>query len=264
MYSAPTDSLGYGTDETNSLRNLALRSLARAGYGLRRSHAPDVRPEVASIVETVRPYTMTSQASIVGLCEAVEYLVQNRLEGSIVECGVWRGGSMMAAALMLLTLGASDRDIYLFDTFTGMPRPGDRDASIAHPERPTLTRWERDDRGAFNEWAYTPVDQVRANVISTGYPPQRVHLVAGRVEESIPAHAPTSIALLRLDTDWYSSTKHELDHLYPRLAPRGILILDDYGSWAGARQAADEYLPVSELFLARLDSFARIAVKPET
>jgi hypothetical protein len=70
------------------------------------------------------------------------------------------------------------------------------------------------------------------------------------------------IALLRLDTDWYTSTKHELEHLYPRLAPRGALILDDYGSWAGARRAADEYAPLSELFLARLDFFARIAIKP--
>ena len=170
---------------------------------------------------------------------------------------------MMAAASMLLTLGVSDRDIYLFDTFAGMPMPDDRDVSIPRPARPALARWQRDDRVTFNEWAYAPVDVVRANLISTGYPRHRVHLVEGRVEESIPAQAPESIALLRLDTDWYSSTKHELEHLYPRLAARGALILDDYGSWAGARQAADEYLPVSDLFLARLDSFARIAIKPE-
>jgi hypothetical protein len=93
---------------------------------------------------------------------------------------------------------------------------------------------------------------------------ERVHFIEAPVEESLPAHAPEQIALLRLDTDWYASTRHELEHLYPRLVPGGVLIIDDYGHWEGARRAADEYFgKIGEhLLLNRLDYAARIAVKP--
>jgi len=89
-------------------------------------------------------------------------------------------------------------------------------------------------------------------------------LVKGLVEETIPATIPASIALLRLDTDWYSSTKHVMEHLYPKLSPRGILILDDYGHYQGARRGVDEYfskLNTKPLF-QRVDYSCRLAVKP--
>jgi len=99
--------------------------------------------------------------------------------------------------------------------------------------------------------------------LSIGYPEQQIHFVEGLVEETLPAEAPEEIALLRLDTDWYSSTKHELEQLYPRLAPGGVLILDDYGHWQGARRAVDEYFAENQitLLLNRVDSTARIGVK---
>lgn len=99
---------------------------------------------------------------------------------------------------------------------------------------------------------------------STGYPPERIHLVPGRVEDTVPAQAPERIALLRLDTDWYASTKHELDHLYPRLSDGGVLIVDDYGHFEGARRAVDDYLAeqAEPLLLNRIDYTGRIAVKP--
>jgi hypothetical protein len=101
-------------------------------------------------------------------------------------------------------------------------------------------------------------------VLGVGYPEERIHFVPGRVEETLPQNAPKDIALLRLDTDWYASTKHELQHLYPRLVPGGVLIVDDYGYWQGARQAVDEYLSENglALLLNRIDHTARIAVKP--
>jgi hypothetical protein len=261
LYRGDRALLSYGTTDSRSARDRALRGLARLGYGVRRSYPPDLSPELIETLEAVRPYTMTSQASIVSLCEAVEYVVSSEVGGPIVECGVWRGGSMMAIALTLLRLGA-DRDLYLFDTFAGMPRPSGADASIVQPDRPPLERWRRDQRESVNEWAYAPLETVRDNVLQTGYPAARVHLVEGMVEQTIPEHAPDSIALLRLDTDWYASTRHELEHLYPRLVARGVLILDDYGQWAGHRKAVDEYPPASALLMHRIDSFARIAVKP--
>jgi O-methyltransferase len=262
IFRADPNSLGYGTSQARTMRNWIMRTLATRGYGVRPTFDRDVAPEHRRIVECVRPYTMTSQQSIVGLCEAVEYVVGNELAGAFVECGVWRGGSAMAMALTALRLGVRDRDLYLFDTFAGMPMPHDDDVSLREPEQSALTRWQRDQRAGHNEWAYASIETARENVMSTGYPAEHVHLISGLVEETIPRQAPESVALLRLDTDWYSSTKHELEQLYPRLAARGVLILDDYGSWAGARKAVDEYGPTSRLFLGRLDRIARVAIKP--
>jgi hypothetical protein len=262
IFRADPGTLGYGIGESRTARNAALRMLARRGYGVRPAFDADVAPEHRAIVEHVRPHTMTSQRSIVGLCEAVEYVVRNEIAGAFVECGVWRGGSVMAEALTLLGLGVSDRDLYLFDTFAGMPMPDPDDVSLHDAPQAALARWQRDQRADHNAWAYASIDTVRQNLAATGYPAERMHVVQGLVEETIPVRAPEVIALLRLDTDWYASTKHELEHLYPRLVHGGVLILDDYGSWAGARKAVDEYLPTSGLFLSRLDGIARLAIKP--
>ena len=100
---------------------------------------------------------------------------------------------------------------------------------------------------------------------STGYPEERLVFVEGEVQKTLPETAPEHLALLRLDTDWYQSTLHELVYLYPRLAPRGVLILDDYGSFEGARRAVDEYLAEKRIgiFLNRVDATGRLAIKIE-
>ena len=115
----------------------------------------------------------------------------------------------------------------------------------------------------MNAWHYVRAADVREALRSTGYPTERVHLVEGRVEETLPAAAPDPIALLRLDTDWYRSTKHELEHLYPRISPGGVVIIDDYGHYEGVRRAVDEYLESSgeALLLNRIDYTARVGVK---
>jgi O-methyltransferase len=262
IFSGDPGSFGYGTTDAPTLRNKITRALAKRGLGLRRTYGADVPAHTIEVVNRVRPYTMTSARSIIGLCEAVEYVVRNEIAGDFVECGVWRGGSIMAAALTLLRLGIDDRELYLFDTFAGMPAPGEADRSLTAPDQAPADRWRRDLRHDHNEWAYAPLEAVLANVASTGYPRDRIHPVKGPVEETIPGRAPHSIALLRLDTDWYSSTRRELEHLYPRLTPGGVVIFDDYGAWAGHRQAVDSYEATGRLLLSRLDDTARIAVKP--
>jgi hypothetical protein len=209
----------------------------------------------------VGPYTMTTPPRVYALVRAVEYVAARGVAGAIVECGVWRGGSMMAAALTLQRLGKSDRDLYLFDTFAGMPAPSDADTTRSG-ERAADLLAQNDDSSHI--WAIASLDDVREAVLSVGYPHERIHFVEGLVEETLPANAPEQVALLRLDTDWYASTKHELEHLYPRLAPGGVLIIDDYGHWQGARRAVDEYLAEQgvALLLNRVDATARIAVKP--
>jgi len=170
----------------------------------------------------------------------------------------------MAAALTLMRLGATDRDLYLFDTFQGMPPPTEEDVFSAYDGYNPMRHWRRRRReGGTSSWHHVPADEVRRAVLSTGYPADRVHLIEGRVEETLPDAAPAEIALLRLDTDWYESTKHELEHLYPRLSPGGVLLLDDYGYWEGAREAVDEFLEQTgeRLLLVRMAS-GRLAVKP--
>jgi hypothetical protein len=194
------------------------------------------------------------------LVRAVEYVARRDVPGAIVECGVWRGGSMMAAALTLLRLGVTDRDLYLFDTFSGMTEPtADDRMPSGEPASVELARSQADS----NIWAIASLEDVRSAVLGVGYPEERIHFVEGPVEETLPAGAPELISLLRLDTDWYSSTKHELVHLYPRLADAGVLILDDYGFWEGARKAVDEYFSedASPLLLNRIDETARVGVK---
>ena len=112
-------------------------------------------------------------------------------------------------------------------------------------------------------WGIAGLDLVKRNVASTGYPMELVSFCKGRVEETIPTSAPPQIALLRLDTDWYESTKHELVHLYPRLVSDGVLIVDDYGFWRGARKAVDEYFRErhEKVLLNRIDDTGRIAIR---
>jgi O-methyltransferase len=239
---------------------LELRAADAPDAGKRR-HFPDVEPWVAAIIDKVRPFTMTSEERISSLCHAVRYIVRANIPGDIVECGVWRGGSTMAAALALIGEGDTSRTLHLFDTFTGMTPPTDADRA-AQSGVSAAKLLETSEKSSY-VWAYASIDEVRANLASVQYPASRVRLVEGKVEDTIPAEAPSTIALLRLDTDWYESTRHELIHLYPRLALGGVLIIDDYGFWEGARKAVDEYIGANRLpiLLNRIDDTGRIAVK---
>lgn len=215
----------------------------------------------AELCRRVAPFTMTTPPRIYALRRAVEYVVSRPVSGAIVECGVWRGGSVMAIALTLLRLGDTSRDIYLFDTFEGMTEPGSED--VKHSGETAAEILATSGRDS-DDWAIAALDDVRQAVSSVGYPEERIHFVQGRVEDTLPRTETGEIALLRLDTDWYASTKHTLTHLYPRLAAGGVLIVDDYAYWEGARQAVDEYISEQglPLLLNRIDYTARLALKP--
>jgi hypothetical protein len=207
---------------------------------------------------------MTSPDRLAGLVGGMQHVLRHEVPGAIVECGVWKGGSMMAAALTLLAHDVTDRDLYLCDTFAGMSEPTSVDIAgegLGAPNADARTIWATRQRAGRSDWAYAGLEEVRANLLSTGYPPARLHFVKGKVEDTVPRDAPSVIALLRLDTDWYESTRHELTHLYPRLCCGGILIIDDYGHWPGARKATDEYFAPRPPFLHRLDYTGRLVVK---
>jgi O-methyltransferase len=214
--------------------------------------------------ERVAAATMTSTERMHALYQAINYATDAGIGGAVVECGVWRGGSSMLSALALLARDDSSRTLWLYDTFEGMVAPGDLD--VTHDGIPASVLLETQERtgNAVNDWCVASIEDVRAHMDATGYPRERVRLVEGKVEETIPAQVPDTIAVLRLDTDWFESTWHELVHLYPRLVPGGVLIVDDYGWWRGAREAVDRYFAEHEIrmLLARVDETARMGVKP--
>lgn len=207
------------------------------------------------------PMTMTGPARVSALIDAVEYVTEHKVPGALVECGVWRGGSMVAVAETLQRLKVSDRSLFLFDTFEGMPPPQAVDVDLRGASAEQLL--QESDRETSNVWAVGSLPDVQRNLWATNYPRDKVVFVKGLVEETIPKHAPESIAILRLDTDWYESTRHELIHLFPRLSSGGVLIIDDYGHWAGAKKAVDEYIAEFglRLLMHRIDYTGRVAIK---
>jgi O-methyltransferase len=244
------------------------RLMSMTGYDIVRSeriasdYPPDFDDDHISILKEVRPRTMTSPERVYALTEAVKHVVRRGIPGSIVECGVWRGGSMMAVALSLRNLSCSDRDLYLFDTYEGMPKPQGIDVDCKGHS--AMSMFDASRTGAdSSDFCLATLPDVQAGMADTGYNPERIHFVKGKVEETVPSQAPDTIALLRLDTDWYESTRHELKHLFPRLSRGGILIIDDYGFWQGAKKATDEYIMqyAPSLFLTRIDHTGRIAIK---
>lgn len=222
---------------------------------------PDLGDDVGRLVSFVRPYTMTSTERLVALLDATRQIIRQRIPGDIAECGVWRGGSMMLVARVLAEAGDTARHLYLYDTFEGMTAPTPEDRSC---DGRTATEQLDRARQGTGVWCLARLEEVQRNLALTGYPADKIHFVPGRVEETIPATIPESLALLRLDTDWYASTKHELDHLFPRLVRSGFLIIDDYGHWLGAKKAVDEYVEQQnlDLFLHRIDYTGRLARKP--
>ena len=214
------------------------------------------------IIERVTPYTITSPERIYALIESVRYVLRNDILGGLLECGVYKGGSMMTIALTLMAEGVTDRELFLLDTFEGMPAPDERDIDLlGKPASEEFSKNKLSD--VSSTWVNASLEDVKQTMALTGYPMERINFVKGLVENTIPEKAPERIALLRLDTDWYKSTIHELIHLYPRLAPKGIAIIDDYGHFKGARKAVDEYFHENKMvpFLHRIDYTGRLIIK---
>ena len=204
----------------------------------------------------VQPYTMLSANKLFVLIEAARYVHRCAIPGAVVECGVWRGGAMMAAATTFRHLGVADRDFYLYDTFAGMTKPTDKDNLIFGSTDPR-EKFEQTRTGAdSSDWCRAGVEEVKQNLAETAYDSRRFVTVQGKVEDTIPDTLPDEIAILHLDTDWYESTRHEMVHLFPRLVPKGVLIIDDYHYWSGVRDAVDEYLTESKIpiFLMKVDN----------
>ena len=245
------------------------RAARRMGLQVSRISSSQMRlpveatPEDAELIASLRPFTMTSAERLWSLLNAVRYVVNENIPGDFAECGVWRGGSVMAMAKELGSINVTDRKIWLYDTFAGMTEPTNNDieAGTGVTASEMLSSTEIGDGN--NVWCVAGRADVEANVRSTGYPFENFTFVEGDVALTLKSAVPDQISLLRLDTDWYESTRIGLEVMYPRLAVGGVCILDDYGHWQGARKAVDEYFEAlgHRPYMHPIDYSGRVFIK---
>lgn len=233
------------------------------GYKLERDiYPPDFTDFEIQTIQFTKSYTMTPPESIVTLIRAIQYIVSNNIPGDIVECGVWRGGSIMASANALLNSNDLSRSLYLYDTFNYFENVSVSDNDIDYKGE---SGYDEIERLNANETFFIGIheDDVRSLLNKTQYPKDKIKYIKGKVEDTIPSTLPENIALLRLDTDLYDSTKHELQYLFPLLSDGGVLIIDDYGHWMGAKKAVDEYFSQNNIpaYLHRVDYSCRVYIK---
>jgi hypothetical protein len=227
--------------------------------------AANLDPRFLEIYQKCQDYTLTPFKAMYAVYEAASYVAKAGIAGDFVQCGVWKGGSAMIVALTFLQFHSQQRNLFLYDTYEGMPDTGvhdaEYDAGPFHVAMNITTRLRGGHSGIF----YASLEEVRRNMQTTGYSEAHVYLVKGMVEETLPSRAPEQISLLHLDSDLYQSTYHELTHLYPRLTKGGVLIVDDYGTWKGSRKATDQYFEengINMLLTPAGSTGARMGIKP--
>lgn len=186
--------------------------------------------------------------------QAIKHIHQHNIPGALVECGVQSGKQQKIWLSYLCEVGSFDREIWLYDTFTGLTAPGIEDyASVINSTNYTneqlFETWKSFQEGNINTWCYEPLEAVKNSLAGYNYPDNMIKYVVGDVLETlkITDNIPERIAFLRLDTDWYESTKIEMNVLFPKLTSGGILVLDDYFWWEGQKKAVDEYLKTNKI-----------------
>ncbi|WP_443646527.1 TylF/MycF/NovP-related O-methyltransferase [Candidatus Ponderosibacter sp. Uisw_141_02] len=191
-------------------------------------------------------YTMTSVLRLVNTLKSCRYVVENKIPGDFVEAGVWRGGNGILAKKLFDELD-SQRHVWMFDTFEGMTEPTEFDVA-AKSKKHALGKYKRRQLDTHNEWCFASLEDVQDNCRKSGLRVEDFKFIKGDVNKTLleKQNLPREISVLRLDTDWYESTKTELEILYPVLSVGGVLIIDDYGHWEGARKAVDEYFSTME------------------
>lgn len=255
-----------------SMKRLLQKTANAFGYHIGRDHKSIMRSQTPveisdverEIIEDVMSngLTLVSYERLWATLLACKYVVDRNIEGDFVECGVWRGGNAIVAA-RFFQINGIDKKVWCFDTFEGMTPP--TAADVTHTGRPAIDDFVRSSKGSHSTWGYVALEEVQENFakrdLLTG-----VNFVKGDVLVTLSQHRealPPQISVLRLDTDWYESTKKELEILYPLLSVGGVILIDDYGAWSGSRQAVDEYFEKHQNrpLLHRTDFDGRSGVK---
>lgn len=229
---------------------------------------PELNEEDVNAIKYVlkNDLTMVSPARLTDTVLAVKHIEINNIQGSFVECGTWRGGNAIAASLACKEY-FKNRNFYIYDTFTGMSEPDDDVDKSVFIGDTSKNVFNKHQELNFNSWCYASLDEVKENFKKAGLTLENVTFIKGKVEDTlkIKSNLPEKISVLRLDTDWYDSTIVELEVLYPKLEIGGLLLIDDYGYWDGARKAVDDYFlrhdTPTRPFFAQSDFTGRVGIK---
>lgn len=243
----------YAGDEIALCTPLTAFRTARKGY----DHEDAAREAIANVVG----HTQLSYERLATLYEQVAYLERRRLPGALVECGVWRGGAAAMMAQANLAEGRERRALHLFDSFEGMPEPR---PDVDGPEAMRLMEQGARQRSAVN--AAAPEEALELIVNRIGYPEPFVHVHKGWFQDTLPRDRDGlgPIALLRIDGDWYESTRVVFETLYDLVTPGGVIVIDDYGHFEGCRRATNEFLAAHapDAYLHHIDYTGRYLIKP--
>ena len=200
------------------------------------------------ITKIVKPNTMVSRGRIYDLDRLVNETIESNIDGDYVECGVYRGG-LSALILDKILSHQLDKKLWIYDTFQGMSEPTEVDISTKNENAVEAFNSLKNETTGCADWCKATIDIVQStlNLVSKNYP-NYCKLIQGKVEDTLPVvdNIPEKISLMRLDTDWYESTKIELDTFYNLLSIGGIIIIDDYRYWQGQKLAVDEFFQTIE------------------
>ncbi len=195
-----------------------------------------------NFTQIVFPFSITSRERIEKLYDLLERIRIDNIDGDLVECGVYRGGNILGM-MEYCDFYNLNKTIWIYDTFCGMTQPSDLDIDVH--KRKAIDQFDRIK-------CYASLSEVQKNLSSSSY--KNIRYVVGDVCETLKNDTPAKISLLRLDTDWYESTKCELEILFPKVTNGGSLIVDDYGHWQGARLAFDEYFTNTNYTHKKIDN----------
>ena len=255
------------------LKDVLKKVIDKSGYEIQRKHSLlgyDLEDEANELILRIRPNTMLSRERLVTLYQQVVHCERNDLAGDFVECGVWKGGSVGLMALANLKTGKSRRHIHLYDSFSEICEPdGKVDGARAVEE---VRAWSKDGgvsgklvpvAGFYDLLGGPGTLEGNRELLEKkiGYDPAFLHYHKGWFQDTLPATAKqvSQIAILRLDGDWYASTKVCLDYLYSKVVKDGFVIIDDYGAYDGCRKAVDEFRASQKIngYLHHIDKVAR-------
>lgn len=226
---------------------------------------PEYSKKELKIITNAKLYTMTSYQNLNFLIRSFQHVINNNLEGDFVECGVWQGGNVILLKNLMTEYKIMRKQIYAYDTFEGMTKPTaiDKDIRFKQEKASDLMKKNLKSLNTHNIHCYYPIDKVRKNILNNCKDIKNIKLIKGDVLKTllVKDNIPNKISILRLDTDWYKSTKIELEILFPKLVKNGVLIIDDYGDFLGCKKAVDEYFKNKKFNIFKIDSGARMLIK---
>lgn len=249
----------------NLIKNLINKLIVSTGYSLINNNQKIIELNIddKKLINLIQKYSMTPQIRIFNLLQSLRHIKYKKIEGDYVECGVWKGGNII---LFKKFIENEDRDsiknIFAFDTYEGMTEPDENDYDISSKVSANVLL-KGDKTKQTNLWGVCSLENVKKNILENVNNMKNIKFIKGRVENTLnlDSNLPDKISLLRLDTDWYSSTKKELEVLYSKVSSGGIIIIDDYGHWGGSKKAVDNFFLNKYVWMHYVDYACRLIIK---